>query len=130
MNTEIKMYDFLGNLNSDLTIVEPTEFTLRFVSLKQIVISDASNLYQLYMTKQPIQCANEKEFAELFLQQKMDIVNLASARLAQDDTVNAHLPLGVSGNLQTDAQASITGDTIGLAKDATVGTLFKSGENI
>ena len=87
INTTMTLYDFYGSINSQVLIDKPSKIEIQFFSLSKLTFSDALN-YDFYIAEQKLQCANEQEYADLFLHQKFAIVPLNETGLAKDASLS------------------------------------------
>ena len=134
LNTTMTLYDFYGSINSQIVIDKPSKIEIQFFSLSKLTFSDTLQ-YDFFITEQKLQCANEQEYADLFLHQKFAIVPLNETGLAKDASLsnvkklqfdtNNNLLSNVNNTVATDIGSSNT-----YAKDSSVQTVATNTDNI
>lgn len=134
LNTTMTLYDFYGSINSQVLIDKPSKIEIQFFSLSKLTFSDTLQ-YDFFITEQKLQCANEQEYADLFLHQKFAIVPLNETGLAKDASLSnvKKLQFDSSNNLKSNVVNEITTD-IGTsniyAKDSSVQSVVDNTTNI
>ena len=134
LNTTMTLYDFYGSINSQIVIDKPSKIEIQFFSLSKLTFSDALN-YDFYITEQKLQCANEQEYADLFLHQKFAIVPLNETGLAKDASLSnvKKLQFDTNNNLLSNVNNTVAtdiGSSNKYAKDSSVQSVVGNTDNI
>ena len=134
LNTTMTLYDFYGSINSQIVIDKPSKIEIQFFSLSKLTFSDTLQ-YDFFITEQKLQCANEQEYADLFLHQKFAIVPLNETGLAKDASLSnvKKLQFDTNNNLLSNVNNTVAtdiGSSNKYAKDSSVQSVVGNTDNI
>ncbi len=106
----VTLYDQKGQELAPFTLLAAAELILTRVNYNKIVFSDA-NAYAIYAVIQKVIYENLQEMNCVIPDISISAFQTGLAKTSQLPTA-----LDINGNLNTNAQATISGDTVGLAK--------------
>jgi lipopolysaccharide export system protein LptA len=112
INQLITIYGFHGEILEKIPVTQAVKINIRYGSISKIVFSD-SNHYAIYLSEQIIKCDNEREYAELFLEQKFDLSYLRDINAPRYNQFPQSL--NDDGSLSIGGSVTFTNDTIGVS---------------
>jgi hypothetical protein len=112
INQLITIYGFHGEILEKIPVTQSVKINIRYASISKIVFSD-DNDYAIYLSEQIIKCDNEREYAELFLQQKFDLSYLRDINAPRYNQFPQSL--NDDGSLLVGGTVTFTNDIIGVS---------------